>query len=265
MAEITYDPTDVDAGEFSADELDSLNVGEQLAEAEERMLAGKYENAEQLEQAYLNLQQKLGQDSGEDYDEEEEDGEYYDEQDEYYDDEDYSSDLDPEVYNIIQEEIEEYGALTQETIDALADHLDADELIKLGMDMTDSPVADLDAYQIDSIKNFAGGEESYQNLIGWAGENLDAQYIEAYDSIIDSADPAAIQLVVAGLMATYQENVGYEGRMLSGRNAPDVSGIQPFRSQAQVVEAMSDPRYDKDPAYRAEIAQRLEISNTFFE
>ena len=265
MAEITYDPTDVDAGEFSADELDSLQVGEQLAEAEDRMLAGKYENAEQLEQAYLNLQQKLGQDSGEDYDEEEEDGEYYDEQDEYYDDEDSALELTPEVYNIIQDEIDEYGALTEETIQALAENLDADELIKLGMDMTESSVADLDPYEIDSIKNFAGGEESYQNLIGWAGENLDAQYIEAYDSIIDSADPAAIQLVVAGLMATYQENVGYEGRMLSGRNAPDVSGIQPFRSQAQVVEAMSDPRYDKDPAYRAEIAERLEISNTFFE
>ena len=71
--------------------------------------------------------------------------------------------------------------------------------------------------------------------------------------------------MVAGLMATYQENVGYEGRMLSGRNAPDVGGLQPFRSQAQVVAAMSDPRYDNDPAYRADIAARLEISNTFFE
>ena len=261
MPEITYNPADPDAPEFSPDELDSLQVGEQLAEAEDRMLAGKYENAEQLEQAYLNLQQKMGEDSGQ---EEEEEGEYY-EEDEYYDDEDSSIELTQEVYDIIQDEIDEYGALTEETIQALAENLDADELIKLGMDMTESSVADLDPYEIDSIKNFAGGEESYQNLIGWAGENLDAQYIEAYDSIIDSADPAAIQLVVAGLMATYQENVGYEGRMLSGRNAPDVSGIQPFRSQAQVVEAMSDPRYDKDPAYRAEIAQRLEISNTFFE
>lgn len=47
MPEITYDPTDVDAGEFSAEELDSLAVGEQMAQAEDRMLAGKYENAEQ--------------------------------------------------------------------------------------------------------------------------------------------------------------------------------------------------------------------------
>ena len=67
--EITYDPTDVDAGEFSADELDSLQVGEQLEQAEERQLAGKYANAEELEQAYLNLQQKMGERGQEEYEE----------------------------------------------------------------------------------------------------------------------------------------------------------------------------------------------------
>ena len=61
MAEITYDPTPADQPEFSAEELDSLQVGEQLQEAEAKMLAGKYENAEQLEKAYLELQQKLGE------------------------------------------------------------------------------------------------------------------------------------------------------------------------------------------------------------
>ena len=143
--------------------------------------------------------------------------------------------------------------------------MDADELIQLGMEMNDDTPADLDQQDVYAIQNFAGGEEAYANLIGWAGENLDQQYFEAFDSVVDNANPAAIQLMVAGLMATYQENVGYEGRMLSGRNAPDVGGLQPFRSQAQVVAAMSDPRYDNDPAYRADIAARLEISNTFFE
>jgi hypothetical protein len=227
--EITYDPTDVDAGEFSPDEMDSLQVGENLAQAEERQLAGKYANAEELEQAYLNLQQKMGEQST----------------DEEYD--------------------EEYGALTDETIQALAENMDADELIQLGMQMNEDTPEDLDQQDVSAIQNFVGGEEAYASLIGWAGENLDQQYIEAFDSVVDTADPAAIQLVVAGLMATYQENAGYEGRMLSGRNAPDVGGIQPFRSQAQVVAAMSDPRYDNDPAYRADIAARLEISNTFFE
>jgi hypothetical protein len=257
--EITYDPTDVDAGEFSADELDSLQVGEQLEQAEERQLAGKYANAEELEQAYLNLQQKMGERGQEEYEEEYEEEEYNE-----YDDSDVAE-YDDEVFSLLWEEIEAYGSLTEETIDVLAENMDADELIQLGMQMNDDTPADLDQQDVYDIQNFAGGEESYANLIGWAGENLDQQYIEAFDSVVDTADPAAIQLVVAGLMATYQENAGYEGRMLSGRNAPDVSGIQPFRSQAQVVAAMSDPRYDNDPAYRAEIAQRLEISNTFFE
>jgi hypothetical protein len=255
--EITYDPTDVDAGEFSAEEMDSLQLGEQLAEAEDRMLAGKYANAEQLEQAYINLQQKMGEESGEDYDDYDEDEPEGDPSYEY----DYDFD---EVSDIIQDEIDAYGALTEETIEALANNLDADELIKLGMDMNDV-TSELDARDVVDIQNFAGGEEAYGALIGWASDNLDAQYIDAFDSVIDYGDPAAIQLMVAGLMATYQENAGYEGRMLSGRNAPDVNGLQPFRSQAQVVAAMSDPRYDNDPAYRADIAARLEISNTFFE
>ena len=84
--------------------------------------------------------------------------------------------------------------------------MDADELIKLGMDMSEPEVADLDQYEIDAIKNFAGGEESYDNLIGWASENIDAQYIDAFDSVVDTGNSAAIQLMVAGLMATYQEN-----------------------------------------------------------
>ena len=79
MTTMTYDPTPANQGEFTADELDSLQVGENLQEAEEQLLAGKYENAQQLEKAYLELQQKLGRneansdaedDDAEDYSEE---------------------------------------------------------------------------------------------------------------------------------------------------------------------------------------------------
>ncbi len=46
--------------ELTPEEQDSLAIGEQMAEAEQSMLAGKFENAEQLEKAYLELQTKLG-------------------------------------------------------------------------------------------------------------------------------------------------------------------------------------------------------------
>ena len=44
---------------LSTEEQDSLKVGEQMQEAQDQLLAGKYKNAEELEKGYLELQQKL--------------------------------------------------------------------------------------------------------------------------------------------------------------------------------------------------------------
>ena len=57
---LSYNPTDPNAPEFSPDEQDSLEVAEKLGRQESELLAGKFENAEELENAYLNLQKKLG-------------------------------------------------------------------------------------------------------------------------------------------------------------------------------------------------------------
>ena len=65
MATLTYDPTPADQPEFTEDELNSIEVGEQLAQQQEQLLAGKYENAQELEKAYLELQSKMGNDQEE--------------------------------------------------------------------------------------------------------------------------------------------------------------------------------------------------------
>jgi hypothetical protein len=57
--EITLNPSEQIEGEFSAEELDSLAVGEKLAEQEQQLLAGKYQSAEELERGYLELQKRL--------------------------------------------------------------------------------------------------------------------------------------------------------------------------------------------------------------
>ena len=55
---------------------------------------------------------------------------------------------------------------------------------------------------------------------------------------------------------------GVEGRMLTGKGAK-TSG-QAFRSQQEVVDAMGDPRYDRDPAYRQDVMEKLNRSNIQF-
>ena len=73
MAEtLSYDNTP-DTEVLSAEEQNSLEVGEKLVAEQEQLLAGKYKNAEELESAYLSLQKKLGRnEEEEEYEEGEE-------------------------------------------------------------------------------------------------------------------------------------------------------------------------------------------------
>ena len=59
---LTYDPTPADATELNEEEQKSLEVAEKLGEEEAKSYAGKFDNAEELEKAYLELQKKLGSD-----------------------------------------------------------------------------------------------------------------------------------------------------------------------------------------------------------
>ena len=67
MAETFTSDNTTESEVLTAEEQDSLAVGEQLTEAQDKLLAGKYKNAEDLEAAYLSLQQKLGKEEEVDY------------------------------------------------------------------------------------------------------------------------------------------------------------------------------------------------------
>ena len=71
-------------------------------------------------------------------------------------------------------------------------------------------------------------------------------------------DARAAAFAVSVLSNVYKNSVGSEGELLTGGKAQQVADV--FESQAQVVEAMSDPKYDRDPAYRQAVMQKLERS-----
>ena len=83
--------------------------------------------------------------------------------------------------------------------------------------------------------------------------------MEAFDSLVDSGNARLIKLAVAGLKAEMEKSVGFEGEMATGRAPRQVNDV--FRSQAEVVQAMSDPRYDNDPAYRNDVFEKLSRSD----
>jgi hypothetical protein len=121
---------------------------------------------------------------------------------------------------------------------------------------------DLSESEVNDIKNQVGGDEQYSNLMGWAQENIPGDIVEAYDALVDSGNAAAIALALRGISAEYENSNGYEGRMLTGNAATSTPDV--FRSQAEVVAAMQDPRYDRDAAYRDDVFRKLEQSNISF-
>jgi len=251
---LTYDTSDDPQAiaEAEARDQESLEIGEQLEQEQSNLLAGKYRDAEELEQAYIELQKKLGSRSTDEAPEEEAEQEEPEEED--------------DSPTIIDELIESArtGEFTEEGLaafDNMSPQEKADLLHAIAQENKQEERSELEEQDIQSMKNLVGGEEQYSQLIRWASENLNQNEIEIYDSVMDRGDPAAIYFAIQALNYRYQDSVGTEGRLLTGK-AAQVSDV--FRSQAEVVRAMNDPRYESDPAYRQDIFNKLERSNLDF-
>ena len=262
MAEIlSYDP----AGDpevisaMDADQAESLAIGEEMINQANARLAGKYKDAQELERAYIELEKKLG--SREEQEQSSPEPEAQEEQEPSQ----YSAQI--EAISKAADEFSEKGELSAETL-AEFEKMSSKELIQAyfeyeqGLPAMDAPqVVELTQQDINSIQNSVGGEAAYQRLVGWAAQNFSEAEIQAFDNVVDSGNVAAINLALAGLQARYTDANGYEGQMIQGKAA---APADTFKSQAEVVRAMSDPKYDRDPGYRNEIMEKLARSDLKF-
>ena len=258
---LSYQPettTETIPDNLTPEEQDSLAVGEKMQAAEDNLLAGKYKDARELEKAYVELQKKLG--------EKEEDTEQVSAEEKSEEKPQFSDNA-----SLITSASEEYYAngnkLSDETM-AKFSSLSTQDLIKAYIEVQAAqpeqaaPPAEITQDQINQIKNSAGGEQQYANIINWAKSNLPKESINAFDEVVNTGSVQAIQLAVAGLKTEYNNANGVEGRMVTGKQAPNKGDV--FRSQAELVRAMNDPRYDNDPAYRQDVIEKLDRSDLEF-
>ena len=265
MAESLTVNTDESTTELTAEEQESLQLGEKMAEEQGELLAGKYKNAEDLEKAYIELQKKLGDKDGVSQ-EGQETQEVTDESESEETKAEKSS-----AVSLLESANDEYfsngNKLSEETLNKFSE-LSSQELVNAYMEyQKTNPVSnqqevDVTTSEINKIQNSVGGESEYNKIVTWAGENLSQDKIKAFDDLVGTGNAAAIQLGVDALKSAYESANGYEGRMLTGKAAETKGDV--FKSQAQLVAAMSDPRYDNDPAYRADVVEKLNRSDLDF-
>jgi hypothetical protein len=227
-------PTEV-VESLSAEEQDSLRVGEALQQEQQNLLAGKYKSAEELEQGYLELQKRMGE----------------------------GQPNQQESSSVSDQLAKAYESYTSDkNFDASAfDNVSKEDLIKAFFENSeevpqteDSEGPDLTQEQVDGMMNSVGGKEQYQQIMNWAVQNLPKSDIEAFDAIIESANPFQINMAVEAMAKRYTDSNGQEGQMIQGRSAKMTDS---YRSQAEMIRDMNDPRYDTDPAYRNDVMTKL--------
>ena len=253
MPTLTYDPTPADQPEFSEAEQEALAIGEAAANEQQQLLAGKFKDAEALEKAYIELQSKFGSRQEESSNEEEAD----DEQEGTEEEESNS------ILDALWEDAQS-GELSKETQEQLSKMNPAEvaaEYLKYRqqIEANQQPEEDISDSQVAELRGIAGGDQSYQEMIAWASETLTPQDIQRYDNVIASGNYDAISFAVEALKSKYTEAMGVEGQLFKGKPASNTRDV--FRSQAEVVAAMSDARYDRDPAYRQDVFAKLERSD----
>lgn len=214
---------------------------EAVAEERPEWLPEKFESASDLAKAYSELESRMGSQESPESEEVTEDVDASDREALTMDD-----------IRPFSEEFAEKGELGEESYQKL------DEL-GFPRELVDNYIQGMAAYsqqQSTQMMAAVGGEESYNQMTDWASKNLSEAEINAYNSIMDSGDPSQIDIAVRGMHARFKAN-DTEPSLIQGDTVNVNNG---FNSTAEVTAAINDPRYRKDPAYRKEVQQKIQMS-----
>ena len=237
---------------------------------ENGLILGKFKSVEDLAASYKELEGKLGAATEEDQAETSEQEET----------ETTESDFDAEEYygDGLASVLEEVGIDPQEISNRFTEtgEINDDDYTKLGEAGFSRQVIDtyldglrnggvtgedIASAQIQGIKDSVGGDDNYSKMVAWAVDNLPANEVNEFNSLTETGNATAIKFAVQGLYSQYNNAMGVEPNLVTGRASQ--SGPTPFRSTAEVVTAMSDPRYGKDVTYTEDVQRRLGGSDVF--
>jgi len=112
---------------------------------------------------------------------------------------------------------------------------------------------------INLAHDAVGGEEEYNTLMEWSAKSLEEKEIDAFNRAIETPNPDDVVFAIKSLNARRQMEEGQAPTLLQGDTGG--TGVDTFKSVAQLTKAMNDPRYSKDPAYRDEVTQKLSQSS----
>lgn len=227
----------------------ALNAGQdEQQEQRPDWLPEKFKDPEQLAQAYAELEKQFSFREQEPQQEEEQEFENVEAADEYL----KENGLD---FDDLSNSFWENDGLSEEQYDAL-------EAAGIPSDIVDQFIDGQMAVKNQTqaaVFDAAGGEEGYAQMMNWATNTLSEREQDAYNAAVNSGDMESVMLAVQGLNARFRSEYGDNPTLVQGQAADVTAGA--FQSVAEITAAMSDPRYEKDPAYRSSVEAKLQRSS----
>jgi hypothetical protein len=101
-----------------------------------------------------------------------------------------------------------------------------------------------------------GGTEAQTAILEWAGQNLSDAEMNTLNAQFESNDMGTVLFAIDALKGKYEAANGKPpARKIDGKGNGVVTGT--YASWDQVNKDMADPRYKSDPAFRAEVKEKL--------
>ena len=161
------------------------------------------------------------------------------------------------VYDDLQKEFDEKGELSQESYDALAKVGFPKEIVDGFIEGQKALAAQVVAKGIEA----AGGEAQFSQMQEWAKNSLTAAELDAYNKAVATGTQEEMLQAVRGLRSSFETEYGRQPQLLGG--APAGASNMGYASRAEMTADMKDPRYAKDPAFRAKVTAKIAATTAF--
>lgn len=154
-------------------------------------------------------------------------------------------------YAALSKEYNETGKLSAETRANLAKVGITDEII-------DNFIAGQEAkveVERNEMAECIGGREVFNDVLKWASENCSADEIASINAV---RDKNIIKMILKDLKARMEDKEGITPDYTKGDGSKPAVDV--YRSQAEMFEAISNPKYQKDEAYRLDVQKKIAAS-----
>jgi hypothetical protein len=214
----------------------------------EELIAGKFKSQEELLKAYKELESKLGTKPAEPVKEE---------------------------VKPTDSKVNEYG-FDVEVVNEYANKFNAN-----GGKLTDENYTELEAkgYKREQVELYIEGAlareqkkavavitkhgtvQEFQQAVQWAQQAWSPAQLEAYNKALNEVgdNTEAAGFIVGTLMQQYKAS---NGMPLHSNNPGKPKSVQGYATKSDMIKDMDDPRYSKDPAYRAQVEQKMALTDT---